>query len=69
MQHFVRDEKSLKRNFFKFSYDATVAIYIVCKPVWNTQIRIYTCKAASNSNLGHDVNVLKYNTVVNPILL
>ena len=35
---------------------------VACKPVGSTQTLNSTCKAASNSNLGLDLNVLEYNS-------
>ena len=56
-------------NFWNFLNSASVAICIVCKPVGNNQPLYSTCKAACNTSLGQDVNVLEYNTLVNAILL
>ena len=65
----MRDEKSLKRKFSNFLNNATVTICIVCKHVVYTQTLNSTCKAASYTNLGIDLNVLEYNTLVNEIPL
>ena len=39
-----------------------MATCIVCKLVENTQTINFTCKAASNTNLDQDVNVLEYKS-------
>ena len=59
----MRDKKIFEAPFFlNFLNNAKVAMCIVCNPVGNTQTLNSTCKTASNSNLGQDVNVLDYNT-------
>ena len=73
MQHVCAMKNLRSANFSNFLNNATIAICIKCKPVGNTATFNSKCKAASNSNLGYDVNALKYkyssksNTLVNPI--
>ena len=69
MQHVCAMKNLWSANFLNFCNKATAAIFIVCKPVGIGQTLNATCKAASNSNSGLDVDVFEYNTVVNPILL
>ena len=69
MQHLCAIKYFRSANVLNFLNKATVAICIVCKPVVNTQTLNSTGKAASNPNLGQDVNVLEYNTLVKVILL
>ena len=68
MQHLCAIKKLWSATVLNFRNNATVAICIVCKPVENAETVNSTCKAASNSYLGLNVNVLEYNTVVNALI-
>ena len=67
MQHLCAIKNLWSANFLNFLNDATVAICIEFKPVGNTQTPNSTCEATSYTNSGQDLNVLEFNTLVNPL--